>query len=143
MANDDATRELEGEMGKAFYADVVRLEDENKKLRDDLSKLFDEKRMWKARAEAAIAYVKVLAIDLPLAMRLSHVIPPNEAMASILADIRVLQEKHDAVLADAWTQTTRTAKDFVKEFASSLEDPHPDAPWIVPWVRRFKAALGD
>lgn len=113
-------------------------------LQERLSALENERRMWRARAEAATACLRAVLVEVPLKQFEMGAQLDAIQLRHIFAEIRRIAERADMLEKDAWTKCSALAKEFVAMVEDEGDNLGSDlAEFVDHWRGRFKAALGD
>lgn len=114
---------------------------------DDLqatcTRVENERREWKARADTAYRYLS-LATKPPFFVREGFAKEVTHEDAQAIRDEIAKEAKiADQILQDAWTQTTVAVKNFVVEATDNpMLESGPALEFVSMWVARFRQVLG-
>lgn len=115
------------------------------------TRLENDRRMWKARAEAAREILQALAVDLPILQRLVGRGATEAEVRDLVTTALDVHERIELLERDAWTACSGIAREMVRAWdgnrlgaASSAHDSDLPPGWaeaIEGWVSRFREAL--
>lgn len=117
------------------------------------TELETERRMWKARFQAARDIISILQVEGPIAVIAHREIGKNEIMDDIMEVIHTIHDRIQLLERDAWVSRAEVVRAFVKaaneytEPVPFIGDPfgvgHKRCEFIKTWAERLAATLED